>query len=407
VQESVFAFSNRFEEQNALVVYNNSFSEAAGWIRESVPFNRDEQQIQLPLIAGLGLQGTAEHFVVFKDHVTGLAYIRRYTEMEEKGLFIALGAYKFNVFLDFHLVRSTPDAPYAELFAQLNGGGVPDLDRALRKIRFAPLHQIVASLLQDDFFAAHSQKSFAAEHAFAHLLQAFAQAAEGIAQFEKKRPLGRSKIETLLKSLDHALNLLHSPLFENNISDDPFSPVLLRLQQDFAPQFPELEIDLHVLRAWAVLRLLKAIYEPELPGSFEFFASRLFDEPFGTFLNALVEDSKNTTINLDLLKIMAAFPQGIPFLSPAQVRLELEQLLSFAPTGTYLDIHPFENVYYFNKERFEELIFFLFFLNFLADCPGTETACTKKLKAAQLADRLFKLAQKAEYKWYDFLESLG
>ncbi len=407
VQESVFAFSNRFEDQNALVVYNNSFSEAAGWIKESVPFNRNEEQVQLPLLAGLGLQGTAEHFVVFNDHVTGLEYIRRYSEMEEKGLFISLGAYKFNVFLDFHLVCSTPEAPYAELFTQLNGAGVPDLDRALRKIRFAPLHQIVASLLQDDFFAAHSQKRSSAEYSFDGLLQAFAQAAEEIALFEKKRPLGRSKIETLLKPLKHALNLLHSTLFEKNISGDTFSPVLLRLQQDFAPQFPELEIDLHVLRAWAVLRLLKAIYEPELPGSFDFFASRLFDEPFEAFLHALVEDSKNTTINLDLLKILAAFPQGIPFSSPSQVRLELEQLLSFAPTSAYLDIHSFENVYYFNKERFEELIFFLFFLNFLTTCSGTEQTCAKKLKDAQVVNSLFERAQKAGYKWYDFLESLS
>ena len=51
------------------------------------------------------MRDDADAFTIFRDHVTGLEYIRNSKECFEKGLYVELGAYKYHVFLDFRDVR--------------------------------------------------------------------------------------------------------------------------------------------------------------------------------------------------------------------------------------------------------------------------------------------------------------
>ena len=55
---------------------------------------------QKSLGEGLGLQKNGKYFTVFRGQITGLEYIRKCSEIHEKGLFVELGAYKYQVFLD-------------------------------------------------------------------------------------------------------------------------------------------------------------------------------------------------------------------------------------------------------------------------------------------------------------------
>ena len=407
VNESLFAYSNRFNEQNALVVYNNSFSAAAGWINISVPFKQNEQMVQHNLVKGLGLHEAPGQFVIFKDHVTGLEFIRRFEEMQKKGLFISLGAYKFNVFLDFKVVASSPDAPYGELYNRLQGNGVPNLQRALLEIFYRPVHQAVSSLLNVDFIENRLIAHLPPVQTFEQMLNRYDQCCREVAQFEGLEPLARIQLQSLLKKFNHLFELMDYGLFkEKAIDENGFSLILVRLKQDFAPQLPELEMDLKVLQVWAVLAALKAQYAPADELDFGFLASRLFDQIFNRHLEMMIEDGKNATVTLELLQILTVFANGMDFKTKDQMRLALESMLSLSVTAKYLDIHPFEGVYYFNKERFEELIFWLFFLSLLERCPKPAKNCRQKLRQAKKAESLFKEAAKSGYRWYDFLESL-
>ncbi len=127
VVDDVFAYSNRAGDEKALIVYHNKFGDTAGWIKESTAFAvkaaGDEYLVKRTLVEGLDLVDK-EGYVIFRDLVTDLEYIRSIRELAEKGLYVELGAYLRHVFLDFRAVESGKWQGVAEA---LNGIGVPSV----------------------------------------------------------------------------------------------------------------------------------------------------------------------------------------------------------------------------------------------------------------------------------------
>jgi glycosidase len=147
VNEDVFAYSNRAGEERGLVVYHNKYASAKGWVRTSVGYagktgKGDERALmQKTLGEALGLNPGGDHFTLFRDHITGLEYIRNNRDLFDRGLYVELGAYEYHVFLDFRQVRDDEWRQYADLTAYLDGRGVPNVHEALQELVLRPLHQ--------------------------------------------------------------------------------------------------------------------------------------------------------------------------------------------------------------------------------------------------------------------------
>ncbi len=158
VNEDVFAYSNRANDERSLVVIHNKFATARGWARSSVPFsvktgNGDERTIQhRSLGEGLAINPGANLFTIFRDQATGLEYIRSNTELRDRGLYLELGAYKTHVFLDFHEVQDNEWNHYRNLVDYLNGQGVPSIDEALRETFLQPIYAPYRELVNADLF---------------------------------------------------------------------------------------------------------------------------------------------------------------------------------------------------------------------------------------------------------------
>ncbi len=132
VNEDVIAYSNRCGNERCLVVYHNRYAETAGWIKTSVPGLKN-------IAEGLGLTPNHNYYTIFRDHDSGMEYIRNSKEWFEKGLYVELNAYRKNVFLDFREVEDNERGYYSQLAAMLQGKGAPSLDRILREHFFNPL----------------------------------------------------------------------------------------------------------------------------------------------------------------------------------------------------------------------------------------------------------------------------
>ena len=128
VVEDVFAYSNRSGGDTALIIYHNKFGDTAGWIKTSVSFAvkaaGDEYLVKRSLVEGLDLVHK-QGYVIFRDLVTGLEYIRAIADLNEKGLYVELGAYKRHVFLDFRIVDG--DDEWIQIHDALNGAGSPSM----------------------------------------------------------------------------------------------------------------------------------------------------------------------------------------------------------------------------------------------------------------------------------------
>jgi len=145
VNEDVFAYSNRAGDQNSLIIHHNKYSTTRGWIRDSAAFavktgKGDEKMlVQKNLGDGLNLHNNAGFYTIFRDHVNGLEYIRSSQELFRKGLYIELEAYKYHVFLDFREVQDDENQHYGQLAVHLKGRGAPDVQESLREILLQPL----------------------------------------------------------------------------------------------------------------------------------------------------------------------------------------------------------------------------------------------------------------------------
>jgi hypothetical protein len=157
VNENVFAFSNKAGHEQALVFYNNSYERAAGWIKSSAGFavkngsgSKEIQQKDLHEI--LGLTSAFDRYVLLREHNQGLWYIRKSEDIVQSGLYVELGGYQKQVFLDIHEVQDNEMGHFGRLHHELGGSGVPDIDEALKDIFLGPLYEAFHSVVNKDTF---------------------------------------------------------------------------------------------------------------------------------------------------------------------------------------------------------------------------------------------------------------
>ena len=143
VDENVFAYSNRSGDERALVVYHNKFGDTAGWVRASAAYmDKGSGELrQIDLRAGLDLPASRNHFVIFRDSITGLEYIRNCGEIAQKGLYVQLDAYRAHVFLDFRVIEDDSQHNWARVHEQLKGRGIADIQRFRWELPLQPLLQ--------------------------------------------------------------------------------------------------------------------------------------------------------------------------------------------------------------------------------------------------------------------------
>jgi len=157
VNDNVFAYSNRDGDERALVLYNNSYFQSTGWIRQgavAIP-QKDGTTRQDSLCEALGLHGEDRYFTVFREQRSGLWFIRSSKEIAERGLFATLNGYEAQVFLD---IQEKEDAEEARHYSwenrwsllnhELNGRGVSNLEEAAMDMLlgelYAPFREILS-----------------------------------------------------------------------------------------------------------------------------------------------------------------------------------------------------------------------------------------------------------------------
>jgi hypothetical protein len=153
VNEDVFAYSNQAGNEISLVVYNNRYANASGWISTSAAYllkdtPSDSRTLQQKSLAqGLGVRNDPSYYTILRDHLTNLEYIRNNQDIHQKGLFIELDAYQCQVFLDIWEVCDNQKRDYEHLAKHLAGHGVPGIDQALRELRLQPFQHAFRELL--------------------------------------------------------------------------------------------------------------------------------------------------------------------------------------------------------------------------------------------------------------------
>jgi hypothetical protein len=141
IDENVIVFSNRYDSESALVIYNNKWGSTKGRIKQSVVINGKTSS----LFENLGLD-VNKKFVIFRDHISSLEYIRPIQDIKDNGLILDIGAYRYQVLLDFSSVDD-PENIYIKIHEKLNGNGTPDLAHAYKEVKLSRIYYAVQELI--------------------------------------------------------------------------------------------------------------------------------------------------------------------------------------------------------------------------------------------------------------------
>jgi glycosidase len=124
VDENVFAYSNVFQRERGLILYHNRFADTRGWIKTSAAYlDKSTGDLRQKSLAE-GLSLPYEGYVVFKDFVTHLEYIRSCEEIWQKGMYVELRAYQHHAFMDWRFVDGEK---WGAVHDALNGAGVESI----------------------------------------------------------------------------------------------------------------------------------------------------------------------------------------------------------------------------------------------------------------------------------------
>ncbi|MBM4175772.1 MAG: alpha-amylase [Ignavibacteria bacterium] len=137
VAENVFAYTNFFGGERAIVVYNNSYETYSGSINYSTGKNYGESEGEKQILSknlgeALSFKNSEKHFYVYKDLITKHEFIRSGKDFYEYGLSLTLRGYGYFVFIDF-LEMYDRNGELDAVAKELNGAGVISIQKELIK----------------------------------------------------------------------------------------------------------------------------------------------------------------------------------------------------------------------------------------------------------------------------------
>jgi glycosidase len=153
VNENVFAYTNRSGHEKVLVLYNNKYEAATGRIHTSAPKltkqGAEKVAVSINLGEALSLNPGEKFYYVFREHISGLEFLRSGREIFKNGFGWGLQGFEYRVFWDFREVIDESGV-YEKLSSELNGKGVKSIDGLLDELRLKAVHEAFEHLLADD-----------------------------------------------------------------------------------------------------------------------------------------------------------------------------------------------------------------------------------------------------------------
>ncbi len=149
VDENVFAYSNLSWGERSLVLYNNVYGSTRGTIHVSAAsMDKSTGTLrQRRLLEAMQLPNDDAALIAYRDMTSGLEYLRRASGLRDEGFTVDLRGYQYVVLQQWREMRATAEQPWDRLCDALNGAGVYHLEEALLKLRLRPVHDALRQML--------------------------------------------------------------------------------------------------------------------------------------------------------------------------------------------------------------------------------------------------------------------
>ncbi|MCD4828594.1 MAG: alpha-amylase [Candidatus Cloacimonetes bacterium] len=390
VNQNVFAHTNRCGDERALVIYNNRFDEAAGWVKNTTA-RRGDGFNPGSVGEGLGLRRGDDRFVIFRDHVVGLQYIRRADSLHHEGLFVELGAFKYHVFIEFEEVADDSAQRWAHLERYLTGRGVPDMRMAMKETFLQPLQEAFGAV----FEATRLQELAAAgESAMPELLESLAPMYSSLLARLVEMTGHSENAEKVWSRVHRELQLLASRKRISSIysSLHEYAPVKCNFEQSF---------DRLVLVGWALVHRLGEVEGDKWAAerSRSYIDQWLLLQPMREQYRHLLDERAESAV--ELIASLTEHQQAMKSDSDWETPLRFVQhMLADEDVRQWLQVNRWRDVLWFNQERFEQMLGWVtavLLLRCAAGCEGQSEEDEAVSRLGEWLQSLWKAMQHSGY----------
>ncbi|HHN47629.1 MAG TPA: alpha-amylase, partial [Bacteroidales bacterium] len=380
VNENVFAFTNRAGNERALVLYNNKYEAASGRIQYAAPKltkkGADKVALSVNLGEALTLNPGDRFYYIFREHISGLEFLRSGSELHRDGFSWSLNGFEYRVFMDFREVYDQTGA-YEKLCAELNGQGVKDIDALLASIRLQPVHTAFEHLLADDVISFIIDELINPEPAGSKsdpefLTDRFQSLAEQIKPFLDEpgnTSLAHTAFLSSLKALQNTFMFVHGQkdllsAFFSRIDVNSLDKMLVVGSKNLYRENVILLATCFVLDALAGMVAERA--------KVNFIKEFHLHTPLQNVLKRTGRSEKDIALDINLISTLLRYGAQKYFTgsdsgdgsqkTPEALSKNLLTMLDDPQLKEFLGVNQYQDVWYYSKENFEELVDWLFAL---------------------------------------------
>lgn len=396
VNNNVFAYSNRYGNDKAIVVYNNRFEETAGRINYSTgKYNSESKTLEYKnLASAFDLNNGDNVYYIFREHITKLEYIRSARELFENGIYVELQSFKYQIFLDFREVYDDK-GEYEILRTHLNGRGIADLNRAMTSLKLSSVHEAyynlfdnkVIKIIENYYTNVEPEKSEERIKFLTNRFQYLVTEIKNSTEYKFKREPIVRKFETGIRAIRNLNDILDHTDFkiDNNtaLTEDFRKSVVLSKHSNYP-------VNTFIYLNWLILFNLAPLEENEADGwnAIKVMERLLLNETMQNILQRLGRSENYIYQEIQLIKILLTYDSlnksvyemhekavsedklfmpdltAAKKLSKNEIAL-LEKLLLDSDVKKYIGANYYNGEWYFSKESLEELLNWLLTINLI------------------------------------------
>ena len=364
VNEDVFAYSNVSGDEKALILYNNRYGDATGWVRRSVAMSEESggkrHIVHKSLGESLRLADDDSLYYLYEDSLSNLEFIRQGHSLCKEGLHIHLGAYKLNVLTNFREMRDY-DGKVQRLCEKLGGHGVPDVMAALQELYLEKILDPFSELLSADLLSRTLNDGRAqgtVPEAFGTRATHFLMEAREYEQIEKDERLADKAIHDYVEAL---VRLDELGELSAGKSIPAVKYLFSRVPQDVPADFFWWRIPL----VWSIVSRLGCLFVKEQVSlkSRAIMDEWMLGRVVSRFFMTLGLDENAAGYDVLLIDVLTMYQDWDDDVRGQGEGPFMRKMLADNDVRSYLGANEYDGMWWYNKESMEDLLYWLYVIS--------------------------------------------
>ncbi|MEE9430369.1 MAG: alpha-amylase family glycosyl hydrolase [Melioribacteraceae bacterium] len=386
LNENIYAYTNSRNNEKALVLVNNKYEKVKGFINHSrqklIANNNTKNLANVTIAESLNFKNEENYFYIAKNIITDLEFIFKGKHIHSSGLRFSLNEYEYKVLIGFREIYDSSGETNL-FYKKLKGKGVHNFEKERDEFKLTAVHSAFENIFKEENIlhlknidSTKSAKSTNNKKTLNEITKDFENFIDETKNHFSIKVAKKNIVKNFKDDLTSIEKLL-STVQSNFSKDRPKKNIEIRDMITINSDDNNLKISLIYLTA----KYVRELFTSKNKSNNDRLSILLLTTPirnilgvnehdgtkYITLLNLLLDVNlflTNTTIQNNKLIKLTTKKELIQFFVKDKKDL-VKSIFNNDFTKSYIEVNTFEDITYYNKQRFEELVDWMMTLSVL------------------------------------------